>query len=312
MNEKLIAIVGPTAVGKTKLSIALAKAFNGEIINADAMQVYRGLDIGTAKITAAEADGIAHHLIDIRNPDEPYTVADFQKDARQVISEISRRGRLPILVGGSGLYIKAALFDYRFGSPGANSEFRNAMARIATEKGADFLYEKLRTVDPEAAERIDAHNTVRVIRALEIYHETGEPASRRQIRAPDESLYRLLSIGLSMERPALYRRINARVEQMIDDGLLHEARRLYDRGMQATQAARAIGYKEFFPYFEGKITLEEAVRRLKQNSRRYAKRQMTWFRRQMAVRWFDVTGAESGPSELEQIASFVARALRAL
>lgn len=313
MRDKLIAIVGPTGVGKTKLSIIAAKHFDGEVINGDASQVYRGLDIGTAKITAQEAEGVPHHLIDICDPEEAYTAADFQGDARRAIAEISSRGKLPILVGGTGFYVKAALFDYRFSSVGANPAYRKKMEVFAEQAGREALHERLRAVDPDAAVRIHPHNVVRVIRALEVYHETGRTFSGRQQAVSENALFDAVLIGLTMERDRLYRRINRRVDRMIENGLLDEVRGLYERrALRESRALQAIGYKEFFPYFEGRISLDEAIARLKQNSRRYAKRQFTWFRGQMnSIHWFELDGSVSGYSNVaDQVLSFAEKGLK--
>ncbi|RYM05644.1 tRNA (adenosine(37)-N6)-dimethylallyltransferase MiaA [Sporolactobacillus sp. THM7-7] len=310
MREKVVVIVGPTAVGKTKLSIILAKRFAGEIINGDAMQVYRGLNIGTAKITADEAEGVPHHLIDIRDPGEEYTAADFQKDARRVIDEVSQRGKLPILVGGTGFYVKAALFDYRFSSPGADPAFRTEMENLVKKRGTAALHERLKAIDPKSAARIHPHNIVRVIRALEVCRATGIPFSEQRHPISETPFFDTVSIGLTMDRSALYRRINQRVDQMIQDGLLDEAHALYRRGIRTAQSVQAIGYKELFPYFDGEVSLEEAVELLKRNTRRYAKRQLTWFRRQMAIHWFEMTDEPSGFSKTaEEIIQFIMRNL---
>lgn len=306
MKEKVIVIVGPTAVGKTKLSIELAKRFFGEIINGDAMQVYSGLDIGTAKIRAEEAQGVPHHLIDIRQPEEPYTVAEFQKDARRKISELTHRGKMPVIAGGTGLYIKAALYDYKFSMARADASLRTALLQLAERAGADALHARLKKVDPVSAARIHPHNVKRVIRALEVYRQTGKPFSQMQNRTEVRALYDAIVIGLTMDRPLLYQRINDRVEKMIEKGLVDEVRRLYDRGIRTAQAVQAIGYKEFYPYFDGLITLPQAIETLKKNSRHYAKRQFTWFRRQMDVQWFDMTDSLVHFSKkVEEITAFV-------
>jgi tRNA dimethylallyltransferase len=307
MNRTTIVIVGPTAVGKTKLSVVLAKRFHSEIINGDAFQVYRGMNIGTAKVTKEEAEGVPHHLIDIREPNETYTAADYQGDARRMIDIISTEGKMPILVGGTGFYIKAALFDYQFASSGANPEYRRELARIVQEGGGRELFDRLERVDPVAAKRIHPNNLVRVMRALEVYHETGKPFSdHSQDETVQQPLYPYLCIGLTMERETLYARIDARVDQMMNEGLLDEARSLYEKGLGEAQAMQAIGYKEFVPYFDDNLPLEEAVNQLKKNSRHYAKRQLTWFRRQMPVHWFDMTEAlHDFPAKAEEIYQFI-------
>ncbi|WP_100487825.1 tRNA (adenosine(37)-N6)-dimethylallyltransferase MiaA [Sporolactobacillus pectinivorans] len=288
MREKLIVLVGPTAVGKTKLSIELAKHLNGEIINGDAFQIYRGMDIGTAKVSSEEANGVPHHLIDIRNPGDNYSAADYQRDARQTIHEIAGRGKLPILVGGTGFYVKAAVYDYHFPSGGSNPAYRADLEELAQSEGAEALHTRLRAVDPVSAARIHPNNLVRVIRALEVFHETGRRFSEQEYEKKLTPLFETVFIGLTMNRDLLYQRIDSRIDQMVDQGLLQEVCSLYSQGLRDAQALQAIGYKEFFPYFENQCTLEQAVDQLKRNSRHYAKRQFTWFKGQMNVHWFDM------------------------
>lgn len=291
MKERLIAIVGPTAVGKTTVSIALAKALGGEIINGDSMQVYKGMDIGTAKVSEQEKAGIPHHLFDIKDPRESYSVAEFQSLARPLVTEINDRGRIPIVVGGTGLYIKALTHEYDFSEIVADPHYRKEMEIFAKGNGEEALYEKLESVDPESAANIHPNNIRRVIRALEVFHATGEPASHQQQRQRP-SPYHLITVGLTMDRNVLYRRINCRVDQMIANGLIEEARTLYNSGVRDCQAVQAIGYKEVYSYFEGEQSKEEMIEQLKTHSRRYAKRQYTWFRRQMDVQWFDMTSGD--------------------
>lgn len=283
---KVMAIVGPTAVGKTSLSIELAQRFNGEIISGDSMQVYRGLDIGTAKVTEKEMAGIPHHLINVREVTESYSAADFQKMARQVMQEIAQRGKLPIVVGGTGLYIQSLLWDYKLGSDGeaTETELRKEYELFAETQGNQALWDKLKEVDPQAAEKIHYNNRKKMIRALEVFQLTGH-----SILTPKEQpqkMYDSFLIGLNTDRGVLYQRINQRVDQMLEEGLLSEAQKLAQT--PSVQAAQGIGYKEFFPYFAGEITLEEAVEAVKLHSRRYAKRQLTWFRNRMTVHWYDL------------------------
>ena len=294
MKEKLVVIVGPTAVGKTKTSIELAKAINGEIISGDSMQVYKGLDIGTAKVTADEKEGIPHYLIDIKDPIEPFSAAEFQQLARERITEINQRGKVPIIVGGTGLYIRAVTHHYQFSEAANNSEIRNQLQRKAEIEGADSLHEELKRVDPVRAQEIHPNNVQRVIRALEIYYETGNVPSNKQKKMEQEreSLYQLAIVGLTMNRELLYKRIDERVDLMVKQGVLEEAKMLYSQDITDSLAAKAIGYKEFFPYLSGESSLEDAVQLLKRNSRRYAKRQFTWFRNQMNVEWFSM---DEGP-----------------
>jgi len=283
---KVIAIVGPTAVGKTSLSIELAKRFNGEIISGDSMQVYRGLDIGTAKVTTEEMAGIPHHLIDVRGVDESYSAADFQKSAREAIQEISQRGKIPIIVGGTGLYIQSLLWDYKLGSEGEpeDDSIREKYEVFAEENGNPALWEKLQLSDPLAAEKIHYNNRKKVIRALEVFELTGH--SILEPKEQPKELYDSFLIGLNTDRSVLYQRINQRVDLMVEQGLLEEARNLAKN--PTVQAAQGIGYKEFFPYFSGDSSLEAAIEEVKLHSRRYAKRQLTWFRNRMSVHWYDL------------------------
>ena len=283
---KVVAIVGPTAVGKTSLSIDLAKRFNGEIISGDSMQVYRGLDIGTAKVTPEEMDGIPHHLINVRELDENYSVADFQVAARQTIQEITERGRLPIVVGGTGLYIQSLLWDYKLGSEGEPEDdtLRKSYEHFAEKNGNQALWERLQAVDSLAAEKIHFNNRKKMIRALEVFELTGH--SILEPKEQPEKLYDSFLIGLNTDRAILYQRINHRVDLMVEQGLLEEAKKLAET--PDVQAAQGIGYKELFPYFAGEMSLEAALEEVKLHSRRYAKRQLTWFRNRMSVHWFDL------------------------
>ncbi|MFK4324620.1 tRNA dimethylallyltransferase [Bacillus sp. RC55] len=291
-REKVAVIIGPTAVGKTKLSIDLAKALNGEIISGDSMQIYRTMDIGTAKVTIDEMDGIPHYMIDIKDPEDSFSVAEFQERVRKCIREITERGKLPIIVGGTGLYIQSVLFDYQFTDEAGDATYREQMEKLALEHGVEYVHKKLQEVDPESAERIHANNVRRVIRALEIFHTTGEKMSNQLEKQENELLYDVSLIGLTMDREMLYDRINLRVNLMIEQGLLEEVKGLHERGVRDCQSIQAIGYKEIYDYFENRVSLEEAVSQLKTNSRRYAKRQLTWFRNKMDVTWFDVTDGE--------------------
>lgn len=283
---KVVAIVGPTAVGKTSLSIDLAKRFNGEIISGDSMQVYRGLDIGTAKVTPEEMDGVPHHLINVRELDENYSVADFQVAARQTIQEITERGRLPIVVGGTGLYIQSLLWDYKLGSEGEPEDdtLRKSYEHFAEKNGNQALWERLQAVDSLAAEKIHFNNRKKMIRALEVFELTGH--SILEPKEQPKKLYDSFLIGLNTDRAILYQRINHRVDLMVEQGLLEEAKKLAET--PNVQAAQGIGYKELFPYFAGEMPLEAALEEVKLHSRRYAKRQLTWFRNRMSVHWFDL------------------------
>ncbi|MFD1447199.1 tRNA (adenosine(37)-N6)-dimethylallyltransferase MiaA [Oceanobacillus profundus] len=289
MKKNVVAIMGPTAVGKTKLSIELAKRFNGEIISGDSMQVYKGLDIGTAKIKQAEMQGIPHHMLDIREPDEDFSAADFKELVQQYIAEITARGKLPIIVGGSGLYIQAALYDYNFSDRKRDPLLTKEMEEIVELEGIMPLYQRLEQIDPEQAKKIHPNNHRRVIRALEIYETTGMTMSEYEKNQVMESPYNPILLGLEMPRALLYERINDRVDQMIEKGLKTEVKKVYDKGYASCQSMKAIGYKEWISYFKGEQSLEGTVELLKRNSRRYAKRQYTWFKNKMDVTWYSVT-----------------------
>ncbi|WP_080846360.1 tRNA (adenosine(37)-N6)-dimethylallyltransferase MiaA [Cytobacillus gottheilii] len=293
MNEKqkLLAVIGPTAVGKTNLSIQLAKKYNGEIISGDSMQIYKTMDIGTAKISPAEMEGIPHYLIDIKEPDEAFSAAEFQQLVRRQIEDISSRGKLPIIVGGTGLYIQSVIYDYQFSDAPSDEEFRKKLEKRAEIEGSEVLFAELEKMDPTSAENIHPNNVRRVIRALEVYHCTGIPVSQWQEKQQPELLYNTSIIGLTMDRDLLYQRINERVDLMMRAGLLKEVESLYEKGIRNCPSIQAIGYKEIYDYIEGRATLETAIENLKQNSRRYAKRQLTWFRNKMDVEWFDMTKA---------------------
>lgn len=297
-KEKLLVLIGPTAVGKTKLSIDLAKRFNGEIISGDSMQIYKGMDIGTAKITSQEMEGIPHHLIDIKSPEEPFSVAEFQELVRDKISEIASRGKLPMIVGGTGLYIQSVIYDYQFSDAPSDSGIRTMLEKVAEEQGNEELYERLKKVDPASAEKIHPNNVRRVIRALEVFQCTGKTMTEYQQDQQPELLYDTCLIGLTMERELLYNRINQRVDIMKEQGLVEEVRALFDSGLRECQSIQAIGYKELYDYFEGKVSFETAIENLKQNSRRYAKRQLTWFRNKMDVEWFEMSDSQKKFAEI--------------
>ena len=306
MKSKLIVLIGPTAVGKTKTSIELAKAFNGEIISGDSMQIYKHMDIGTAKIKPEEMEGIPHYLIDIKHPSDSFSAAEFQELVRGKISEITSRGKLPIIAGGTGLYIQSVLFDYQFSEAPSNDEFRNRLEWQAEKEGNLFLHNQLLELDPESAAKIHPNNVRRVIRALEIYHCTGKTMSEWQEMQEREPLYDAAIIGLTMERDKLYTRINKRVDMMIQEGLITEVEQLFQQGIRDCQSIQAIGYKELYDYFDGRVSLDAAVENLKQNSRRYAKRQLTWFRNKMDVKWFDMTAADQEPEKkINEIFSYI-------
>ncbi|TKD72606.1 tRNA (adenosine(37)-N6)-dimethylallyltransferase MiaA [Pseudalkalibacillus hwajinpoensis] len=303
-KQKLVTVLGPTAVGKTKTSIELAKALNGEIISGDSMQIYRGMDIGTAKVTTEEMDGIPHYLIDIKNPTDNFSAAEFQKLATDLVTDINRRGKVAIIAGGTGLYVKAVTHQYAFSEAKEDPEYREKLERLADEEGAVAFHSRLKEIDPISYDRIHPNNVRRVIRALEVYHVTGEPVSTSKDDLPEHSPYNLVNVGLTMDRDLLYDRINRRVDLMMEGGLLEEARGLHASGVLECQSVQAIGYKEIYRFIEGRVSYEEAVNELKQNSRRYAKRQLTWFRHQMELDWFDMT--EDREEKIQTILKVVA------
>lgn len=310
IKEKVVVLIGPTAVGKTNTSIQLAKKFDGEIISGDSMQIYKGMDVGTAKITEEEKKGIPHHLLDIREPHESFSVAEFQQLVRKKISEIHSRGKLPMIVGGTGLYIQSVLYDYQFTDTPGDENYRRELEEDFIEKGNEWLHNKLYEIDPVSATNIHPNNSRRVIRALEIFHCTGKPMSKYLEEQTKELQYDAAVLGLTMDREQLYERINLRVELMLEEGLLEEVESLYNKGVKNVQSVQAIGYKELYEYLDGTITLDRAVENLKQNSRRYAKRQLTWFRNKMDVAWFDMTDSGQHQKIIKDISDFIAGKLQ--
>ena len=290
-KPKILAVVGPTAGGKSALALELSERLNGEIVSCDSVQIYRGMDIGTAKPTAAEQARVPHHLIDIRDPEEDFSAMDFVAAAECAAKDILSRGKLPVFCGGTGLYLDAFLRGEEAETPGADPAVRAELAALAEQKGAAYLHEELHKIDPVTALSVHPNNVRRVIRALEIYRATGVPKSewdRRSQEAP--ARYDAVVLGLSYtDRELLYDRIERRVDMMMEQGLLEETRRLFAQGVFARSrtAAGAIGYKELLPYLRGECTLEQAVTELKTATRRYAKRQMTWFSAKPYVRWIE-------------------------
>ena len=289
--NKVIVITGPTAVGKTKLSIELAKRYNGEIINADAVQVYKGLDIGSAKVTEEEKEDIPHHLFDIKEVDEEYTIYHYQKDCRKLIKEVQGRGKTPILVGGTGLYIKAALYDYKL----TEEKETNTYDNLTNEE----LYNKLLELDKDIV--IDKNNRRRLIRAINYYKENNKSINTN---TTNKLLYDTIFIGLTTDRRILYDKINNRVDIMVKDGLLNEVKAFYDKGIRTKPLLNAIGYREIYSYFDGNISLEEAIDKIKQNSRHYAKRQYTFFNHQLPVVWFE-TDYSNFNNTVEKVINYI-------
>ena len=291
MKEPLIIIAGPTAAGKTALSVALAKRIGGEIISADSMQVYRGMDIGTAKVTPEEAAGVPHHLIDVLDPKEPFNVMTFRRMVKESIREVRERGNVPVLVGGTGFYIQSVLYDVQFEEDASSAELRETLEREAKETGPEKMHERLAALDPEAAAAIHPNNVKRVVRALEYCLATGRKISEHnEAQRKRTSPYRFLYYVLTMDRAALYRRIDMRVDRMMEEGLLEEVKRLRDSGVTEDMVSmQGIGYRQMFDYLTGIATLDEAVERIKRETRHFAKRQLTWFRREPDARWINLS-----------------------
>lgn len=307
MRPPLIVITGPTATGKTEVGAMVAEMVGGEVVSADSMLIYRGMDIGTAKPDSREMRGIPHHMLDIVEPDHNYSVAMFQLQAREVIAHISGNGKIPLLVGGTGLYIRAVIDDYDFtGAPGDKS-YRERLQQLALESGPELLHKKLGEVDPKSALKLHPGDTRRIIRALEVYNQTGKPISDYQ-RIGDKtcSHYNLFMFGLTLSRPKLYHRIEQRVDRMIEAGLVNEVKFLMERGYSVElNSMRGLGYKEIASYLKGSVSLEQAIEALKRNTRRFAKRQLTWFRRDERIEWFELDNY----SGIESVAKEIARRL---
>ncbi|HYK92083.1 MAG TPA: tRNA (adenosine(37)-N6)-dimethylallyltransferase MiaA [Acidobacteriota bacterium] len=291
-----LVVLGPTASGKTQLGLAMAERFRGEIISCDALQVYRHMDIGTAKATASDRARVLHHGLDLKDPGEDFSAGDYQRISRESLTAIRGRGALPLVVGGTGFYLRA-LIDGLFEGPGRSDALRTRMRRIISRRGTNCLYDALRRVDPGTAGQISPTDSARIIRAYEIYLLTGRPMSWWQCR-PRDALrgYRWLKLGITVPRPLLYERINRRVEEMFDRGFVEEVKGLLERYPRNCQAFKAIGYREIASYLEGRLTLQQAREETQQESRRYAKRQMTWFRSDPNVVWLD---GEAGTAALE-------------
>ena len=289
MKRPMIILAGPTAVGKTAASIRLAKAVGGEIISADSMQVYRHMDIGSAKIRPEEMEGVPHHLVDVLEPEEDFNVVRFQQIAKTAAEEIYARGRIPIAAGGTGFYIQALLYDIDFTENDGDSSFRRELEKTAEEKGGEYLHALLQEADPEAALQIHPHNIKRMIRALEFHHQTGGKISEHNEREREkESPYQYAYFVLTDERSRLYDRIDRRVDLMMEEGLLDEVRFLKERGVRRDSTAmQGLGYKELYACLDGEYTLEEAVRIIKRDTRHFANRQLTWFKRERDVIWAD-------------------------
>ena len=307
MTDKIpiLILTGPTAVGKTALSIELAKILGGEIISADSMQIYRKMDIGSAKISQEEMDSVVHHMIDVVDPDEDFSVADFHDMASQIISDIHKRGKLAIVTGGTGLYLNSLVYDMDFGGTNSDPSIRKDLEEILNDKGKDYLYRLLQDLSPEAAKRIHPNNTKRVIRAIEV-HKTGGDMGDFSNDLKYNPKFDAKIIVLNRDRSILYDRINQRVDMMFDMGLLDEVKGLHQMGYTSQmQSMKGIGYKEVLEYFDGKMTLEESIDILKQGTRRYAKRQITWFKRYENALWLDLDKVTELDDQIEAIKDFI-------
>ncbi len=289
-KKPMIILTGPTAVGKTDLSIQLAKAIGGEIISADSMQVYRHMDIGSAKVTPEEMDGVPHHLIDVLEPEEEFNVVVFQKLAKEALTGIYERGHIPIIVGGTGFYIQALLYDIDFTENDGDTAIRRELEKLAQTQGAVCLHQMLQEIDPESAAAIHQNNVKRVIRAIEFYRQTGKKISlHNEQEREKQSPYQFLYYVLDTDRKTLYERIDRRVDRMMEHGLVDEVKHLADMGCTRDMVSmQGLGYKEILDYLSGEITLEEAVYILKRDTRHFAKRQITWFKRERDVRWLEL------------------------
>lgn len=304
-KEVIVVIVGPTAIGKTDVAIDLAKILDGEIISADSMQIYKYMDIGTAKPTIEERQGIPHHMIDVVAPDEEFSVAQFQQQAKKLIQDIRQRGKLPIVAGGTGLYINSLIYPMDFTDAAEDHDFRERMRALASEKGNEYVYKKLYDIDPDTAQRLHYNDIRRIIRALEVYHLTGKPMSHynQNFKTADKP-YNSIIIGLTMDRSKLYDRINRRVDIMLEKGLIEEVKGLLKMGYNKNLTSmQGLGYKEIVTYLEGKRTLTESAEILKRDTRRFAKRQFTWFKRIKDIQWInrdDFNSKEKLVNHLEQ------------
>lgn len=306
-KQPLLVVVGPTASGKTKLGIALAKEYNGEVISADSMQIYKGLDITTATPTADEMDGIPHHLINFVDMDSEFSVADYVRLARQKIDEVTERGKLPVLVGGTGLYVSSLIDNINFDNAVTDGKVRERLTEESRILGNDAMLERLSEVDPATATALPSGNITRIIRALEVYEVTGIPFSKYKEQNKGECDFDVCIIGLTYtDRQQLYDRINLRVDIMLKNGMLDECRKIFDNEQLGT-ACQAIGYKEFIPYFKGEKDLIECIDKIKQGSRRYAKRQLTWFRRDERIEWIELTDVIPFDKIIEESKKIVAK-----
>lgn len=306
----LFVLIGPTAVGKTKISIEIAKKIQGEIISGDSMQVYKFFDIGTAKIKPEETQGIPHHLINIKDPTEGFSVAEFKKLAEEKIEEINRKKKFPMLVGGTGLYVNAVINNYYFLEDDSNKKIRNKLKKIAEEKGIEYLLDKLQEVDPISAQKFHINDQRRIIRALEVFYSTGKPISlyHNSSNVQNEK-YKLFMVGLNLSREKLYERINLRVDMMLNEGWLKEVEEILQSGIPSdAPALQGLGYKQLVMYLKGQLSLDYAVELIKRDTRRFAKRQLTWFNRDNRINWIQMDNKEEN-AVLEEILSYLGRSI---
>ena len=295
MKPEVYVIGGPTASGKSKLAVELAKKINGEIISADSMQIYKEMNIGTAKITKEEMQGIKHYLIDIVSPNERYSVSNFKNDAELAIEEILKKGRTPIIVGGTGLYIDSLIYGIEFQDEEIDTEYREKLNKIAENEGLEKLYNKAKEIDPEAMKKISINDKKRIIRVLEIYHKTGKTKTEQEIESRKKELkYNFKVFAIDMDREKLYSRIEKRVDMMVDEGLIDEVKGILEKYNQFPTAMQGLGYKETVEYLQNKISKEEMIEKIKKETRHYAKRQLTWFRKNKTTIWLD---GEKEPEE---------------
>ena len=287
-KKNVIVIAGPTASGKTSLSIKLAQKIKGEIISADSMQIYKDMDIGTAKVTKEEMQGIPHHMIDIVEPSKYYSVAEYQKEATKKIEEIISRGKVPIVVGGTGLYIDSLIYEIQYNNIKVDLEYRKELERKVEEQGIETLYDMAKQIDPEAMKKISNNDKKRILRVLEIYHQTGKTKTQLEEESrKKETIYKYHVFAINMEREKLYDRINKRVDIMIKEGLIEEVKKIKEKYPKIPTAMQGLGYKEVVEYIEGIVTKEEMIEKLKMETRRYAKRQLTWFRKNKEIIWLE-------------------------
>lgn len=307
-KQPLIVVIGPTASGKTALAVELAKKLGGEIVSADSMQIYKGMSVATAKPTVEEMQGIKHYLIDFLEPEQEFSVADYVKCAREAIDEISKKGKIPIIAGGTGLYVHSLIDNVKFDDTCSNTQIRDELYEIAKEKGNHYLWEQLLKIDPVTAGKVHENNLSRVVRAIEVYRETGIPISQHKINSrAEETPFEFVIIGLTFsDRNKLYERIEKRVDIMAEKGMIEEAREIFDNHKLST-AHQAIGYKELIPYFEGEQSLESCLDKIKLETRHYAKRQLTWFRRDERIEWFEIDKFVNYEKFIEKVENYVAK-----